>query len=215
MQASLHCSSSVNAHLPSPPSAVRSPGDVASPQQTSHFSPKEAHKGPIREPSPVADPEFGQDQADAFYDDDWNDNGVYLHYDPDEEFQVGSSRDLEIQMQDIPKRPYPERLRGLLEKLDLPYASPNPTIVPIDANPELPKNTPFPKPIKRRGPGKKSKTAEKAVAKPKDISDEELFIKLRDSILNDVKLHHRVLRYEVCTFCFLLFLFSMKLILQY
>ncbi|KAK7695435.1 hypothetical protein QCA50_000071 [Cerrena zonata] len=172
------------------------PGNVVDPQQTLHFSPARSNKL-IQEPSFVVNPIV---EADVISDNGWNDDddGAYLHYEPNEEFQVGSSRDAELQIQRESEHCPSERLRGLLEKLDVPYKPPNPNPNIIDTNPEPPKSSPPPsQPAKRRGrPKKDSKATEKAAMKPKDISDEELFTKLRESIINDVDLHHRVLRYE-------------------
>ena len=191
MQTSLHSSRGASDPHHLLRCGVLSPENGATSQRTTRTA-LDYHQVP--EVSPIINTPHDPSPQDYWYRPyDSEATGAYLHYDPDVEFQVGSSRDA--------KRPteserHLERPQGLPEKPGLSYTSNlNPNNDRLDSS-EIP--PPPTKTVKRRGPKKKRlEVTEDDDANSQDIPDEELFMKLRDFILNDVDLHHRVLRYEV------------------
>lgn len=107
----------------------------------------------------------------------WNnapDNDAFLHYEPD------------------------LRASPVVESDSMPAASAiEADFPPPHAN--IAQDVPVPKKRAARKPSKKTTKAKQKddVVKSKDITDQELHDKLRNSILEDTQLHGRILRYEV------------------
>lgn len=112
----------------------------------------------------------------------WNDapdNDAFLHYEPD------------------------LRASPVVESDSMPAASAiEADFPPPDTN--IAQDVPVPKKKAAKKPSKKTTKANQKdnVVKSKDVTDQELHDKLRNSILEDTQLHGRILRYEVSVHAF-------------
>lgn len=133
---------------------------------------------------PPPDSGYDHDAHDGFM---WNDGGIYLHYDPacDNETIAGPN-----DLQHAPDTSSP------LNTLKAPKPRKK-TLIHDSEHVLLEKNTPKKTP-KRKGKEKATETVE-------DEDDEAWEQALKEKILQDTILHHRILRYEVRGPSFFLF----------
>ena len=123
-----------------------------------------------------------------------------MHYDPEE---YGSTARLDHSVQpEIPPLPQPgpsraveERVQGAKSdaRVELPGA--------IEAVTHNEHNLQLAAPKRKRGRPRKDSVDEEGNVRRKGVSQEELNTTLKEAILADEALHHRILRYEASCFC--------------
>ena len=189
--------------LPRSPNSTRDPANARPSPATPPFARTTSPGRPRRSPSPTGeddlpggDPGYGVHDDNYYQEQDWNNwNGGFwdpgddacLHYVPDENGAGPSNPSPRTQVQDPDSAP--RRLAAILEDLPIPGNNIN-------------EQTPEPEPPKKKTRRKKAATAADDGAQAeagvsKDISQEDLNVKLKEAILKDETLHLRILRYEV------------------
>lgn len=129
---------------------------------------------------------------------DWNDwaqeewdNGAVLHYDPEE---YGSATGLGHSVQpEIPPLPRPGPSRAVDERVQGATSDAGVAIEEVTRNEH---NLQPAAPKRKRGRPRKDSVDEEGNVRRKGVSQEELDTKLKEAVLADEALHHRILRYE-------------------
>ena len=189
--------------LPRSPNPTRDPANARRLPATPPFARTTSPGRLRRSPSPTGeddlpgdDPGYGVHDDNYYQEQDWNNwNGGFwdpgddacLHYVPDENGAGPSNPSPRTQVQAPDSAP--RRLAAILEDL------------PIPGN-NIGEQAPEPEPPKKKTRRKKAATAAEDGAQAeadvsKDISQEDLNLKLKEAILKDATLHLRILRYEV------------------